>query len=246
MLSSDGRHVIVFNGEIYNFLELRRELEAQGAIFRTQSDTEVILAAWRAWREGMLSRFNGMWALAIYDTQTKRTVSRARPLRHQAASLCDVAGAVYFRIGAAGPGASGLIATSVDVDVARRLMLDAFGVEGSERTLCKEVRRLQGGHCMWLRQGRLEVRRWWRTHGSFARGAKHRSRACGALPRAVSGCRRAADAQRRADRDLPVGRIRFIRGDLHHGGTRNGRNGTARQHRLAPCLRRDISGRIER
>ena len=71
MLSDDGRHVIVFNGEIYNFLELRRELEAQGAIFRTQSDTEVILAAWRAWQEGMLSRFNGMWALAIFDTQTK-------------------------------------------------------------------------------------------------------------------------------------------------------------------------------
>jgi len=50
MLSDDGRHVIVFNGEIYNFLELRRELEARGAIFRTQSDTEVILAAWRAWQ----------------------------------------------------------------------------------------------------------------------------------------------------------------------------------------------------
>jgi asparagine synthase (glutamine-hydrolysing) len=68
MLSDDGRHVIVFNGEIYNFLELRRELETEGAIFRTQSDTEVILAAWRAWQERMLSRFNGMWALAIYDT----------------------------------------------------------------------------------------------------------------------------------------------------------------------------------
>ena len=64
-------HVIVFNGEIYNFLELRRELETLGAIFRTQSDTEVILAAWQAWQEGMLLRFNGMWALAIFDTQTK-------------------------------------------------------------------------------------------------------------------------------------------------------------------------------
>ena len=62
MLSDDGRHVIVFNGEIYNFLELRRELEAKGAILRTESDTEVILAAWRAWQETMLLRFNGMWA----------------------------------------------------------------------------------------------------------------------------------------------------------------------------------------
>src|SRR5207244_5496660 len=58
---------------------------------------------------------------------------------------------------------SGLINASPDVDVARRLMLDAFSVEGSERTLCREVRRLQGGHCMWLRRGRVEIRRWWRT-----------------------------------------------------------------------------------
>ena len=71
MLSHDGRHVIVFNGEIYNFLELRRELEANGAIFRSQSDTEVILAAWQEWQEAMLPRFNGMWALAIYDTATR-------------------------------------------------------------------------------------------------------------------------------------------------------------------------------
>ena len=42
-------------------------------------------------------------------------------------------------------------------------MLDAFGVEGSERTLCSEVRRLQAGHFMWLRKGRLDIRRWWRT-----------------------------------------------------------------------------------
>ena len=70
MLSADGRYVIVFNGEIYNFLELRRELEASGRSFRTQSDTEVILEAWRAWGEGMLPRFNGMWALAIFDTET--------------------------------------------------------------------------------------------------------------------------------------------------------------------------------
>src|SRR5260370_1404878 len=58
---------------------------------------------------------------------------------------------------------SGLITTSLDIDVARRLMLDAFGIEGSERTLCREVRRLQAGHLMRLRQGRLEIRRWWCT-----------------------------------------------------------------------------------
>jgi asparagine synthase (glutamine-hydrolysing) len=163
MLSADGRHVITYNGEIYNFLELRRELEAQGTIFRTQSDTEVILAAWQTWREGMLSRFNGMWALAIFDTKTgelflARDRFGIKPLLYAISPRRFVFASEQRALVQ-----SGLIATSVDIDVARRLLLDAFGVEGSERTLCKQVRRLQGGHWMWLRQGRLEVRRWWRT-----------------------------------------------------------------------------------
>jgi asparagine synthase (glutamine-hydrolysing) len=163
MLSEDGRYVIVFNGEIYNFLELRRELEAQGAVFHTQSDTEVILAAWRTWREGMLPRFNGMWALAIFDTQTKDSfIARDRfgikPLLYAMSPE-----RLVFASEQRALVRSGLIATSVDTDVARRIMLDAFGVEGSERTLWHNVRRLQGGHFMWLRQERLEIRRWWNT-----------------------------------------------------------------------------------
>jgi asparagine synthase (glutamine-hydrolysing) len=164
MLSDDGRHVIVFNGEIYNFLELRRELEAQGTIFRTQSDTEVILAAWRAWREAMLLRFNGMWALAIYDTLTKELfLARDRfgikPLLYAMSRERFVFASEQRALVR-----SGLIGTSLDVDVARRILLDPFGIEGSERTLCQEVRRLRGGHCLWLHQGRLEIRRWWRTN----------------------------------------------------------------------------------
>ena len=163
MLSGDGRYVITFNGEIYNFLELRRELEARGAIFRTQSDTEVILAAWQTWQEAMLPRFNGMWALAIFDTHTgdlflARDRFGIKPLLYARSSERFVFASEQRALVQ-----SGLIATSVDVEVARRLLIDAFGVEGSERTLCNEVRRLQGGHLMWLRQGRLEIRRWWRT-----------------------------------------------------------------------------------
>ena len=163
MLSVDGNHVIVFNGEIYNFLELRRELEARGTIFQTESDTEVIVAAWQAWREGMLARFNGMWALAIFDTRTRdlflaRDRFGIKPLLYAISSKRFVFASEQRALVK-----SGLIATSVDIEVARRLLLDAFGVEGSERTLCNEVRRLQGGHFMWLRQGRPEIRRWWRT-----------------------------------------------------------------------------------
>ena len=67
MHSADGRATIVFNGEIYNFAELRRELAGLGAVFRTDGDTEVILAAWQKWGPDCLSRLNGMFAFALYD-----------------------------------------------------------------------------------------------------------------------------------------------------------------------------------
>ncbi len=67
MHSADGRVTIVFNGEIYNFQELRAELSERGAQFQTQGDTEVILAAWQQWGPDCLRRFNGMFAFALYD-----------------------------------------------------------------------------------------------------------------------------------------------------------------------------------
>ncbi len=62
-----GRYWIVYNGEVYNYLELRAELERFGHVFQTHSDTEVILAAYAQWGQRCLERFNGMWAFAIYD-----------------------------------------------------------------------------------------------------------------------------------------------------------------------------------
>jgi len=67
MQSSDGRYVIVFNGEIYNFPELRDELVEKGCRFRTRSDTEVILEGYRCWGEGVVERLNGMFAFVIWD-----------------------------------------------------------------------------------------------------------------------------------------------------------------------------------
>lgn len=70
-MSYGERYWIVYNGEVYNYLELRAELEERGHAFRTTSDTEVILAAYAEWGPRCLSRFNGMWALAIYDKQER-------------------------------------------------------------------------------------------------------------------------------------------------------------------------------
>lgn len=68
MQSADGRFCVVHNGEIYNFRELRRELEARGARFRTDSDTEVVLEAYAAWGEASLERLEGMFAFAVWDS----------------------------------------------------------------------------------------------------------------------------------------------------------------------------------
>jgi asparagine synthase (glutamine-hydrolysing) len=72
MISDDGQHVIVFNGEIYNYRDLRSSLEAEGEVFRTESDTEVILKLYRNEGDSMLSRLRGMFAIAIWDRQSRR------------------------------------------------------------------------------------------------------------------------------------------------------------------------------
>ena len=62
-----GNAWITYNGEIYNYIELKEELKSKGHRFFTNTDTEVILAAYKEWQEGCLDKFNGMWAFVIYD-----------------------------------------------------------------------------------------------------------------------------------------------------------------------------------
>lgn len=74
MLSLDQRYCIVFNGEIYNFLEIADQLRADGVVFRSRSDTEVLLEGFRRWRHQLWDKLNGMWAVAIYDTVSGETL----------------------------------------------------------------------------------------------------------------------------------------------------------------------------
>lgn len=96
MADENGTAWIVFNGEIFNYVELREELVALGHRFRTQSDTEVILHAYRAWGDAAFERMNGQWAVAIWDAVAQRLVlSRDRvgicPLH-----ICEHGGYLYF------------------------------------------------------------------------------------------------------------------------------------------------------
>jgi asparagine synthase (glutamine-hydrolysing) len=77
MMDSSGRHCVVHNGEIYNYVELREELEQLGYVFRTEGDTEVLLNAYAAWGPDCVNRFNGMWAFALLDVE-KRLVFFSR------------------------------------------------------------------------------------------------------------------------------------------------------------------------
>ena len=87
---------IVFNGEIFNYLELRAELAALGHRFRTRSDTEVILQAWHAWGERAFERFNGQWAVALWDSMARRLVLARDPTGICPLYLCEHGGRLHF------------------------------------------------------------------------------------------------------------------------------------------------------
>lgn len=74
MFSHDGRYAITYNGEIYNYIELKKELISNGAVFKANCDTEVIIEAYRAYGENCMNLFNGMWAFALYDLEEQKVI----------------------------------------------------------------------------------------------------------------------------------------------------------------------------
>jgi len=160
MSDPDGRHWIVYNGEIYNFVELREELAALGAPFAGGSDTEVILAAYRQWGEDCLPRFNGMFAFALWDAD-RGVLFCARDRLGVKPFYFQFDGARFAF--ASEPRA--LVLTQPSRIAPRpgaiRDLLALDWVDHETRTFFEGLHQLPAGHALTVGEGGLRVRAWW-------------------------------------------------------------------------------------
>lgn len=159
MATPDESLWITFNGEIFNYVELREELFALGHRFRTRSDTEVILRAWEQWREGCFDRFNGQWALAIWDRRERRLVLARDRLGVRPLFFTRVGGRFLF--------ASEVKALFADPDVPRSLdrvglaQTMTFWSTVAPRTVFEGVEQVPPGHLLTVAEGTEELAPYW-------------------------------------------------------------------------------------
>jgi asparagine synthase (glutamine-hydrolysing) len=161
MASACGRFVIVFNGEIYNFAELRSSLVRDGVAFRSAGDTEVVLAAYMRWGERCLERFNGMFAFAILDRGGPDTGASLFFARDRAGEK------PFFYRHADGRFAFASELKALDhpghIDRQGLNHYLALGYVPGDLCLFEGVRKLPSAHCgrLSLRSGSLSIRRYW-------------------------------------------------------------------------------------
>ncbi|MEQ1885605.1 MAG: asparagine synthase (glutamine-hydrolyzing) [Bryobacteraceae bacterium] len=172
MLSEDGAICLVFNGEIYNFQELRAELSQQGHRFRTKSDTEVILCAWQQWGEQCVTKLRGMFAFVLWD-ERQRILFGARD-RFGIKPLYYWAGEQSFAF------ASELKSLLEFPDVPRKL--DGTALEQflrhryvlAPRTILEGVRKIPPAHSFVVANGRFRLQRYWSLPEGPARKVSER------------------------------------------------------------------------
>ncbi|HKT78062.1 MAG TPA: asparagine synthase (glutamine-hydrolyzing), partial [Sphingobium sp.] len=171
MLTEDESLAVTFNGEIYNFAEVRAELEAKGHVFRTHSDTEVILHGYRQWGEACVERFHGMFAFALFDARAQALwIARDRlgvkPLHY--ALLSD--GSLIFGSELKSLLAHPLLRRAPDLSAVEDYM--AYGYVPDDACLVAGVRKLGAGETLRLVRGRPapQPQRYWDV--SFADRSK--------------------------------------------------------------------------
>lgn len=165
MVSANGRYIIVFNGEIYNFRELRRELEAEGVAFHTTSDTEVLSALFAREGERMLPRLRGMFAFAIWDSHYRELFMARDPYGIKPLYYTRTKESLLFASQVKALLASGMI--SNEREAAGMAGFYLWGSVPEPWTLFRDVFALPSGHWLRMRDGVLEAPVCWhdiRTH----------------------------------------------------------------------------------
>src|SRR2546427_815220 len=159
MATPDERCWVTYNGEIYNYLELRDELRAHGHRFRSGSDTEVLLAAYRQWGEDCVRRFNGMFAFALWDGDRRRLFC-ARDRLGEKPFYYHWNGEQF----AFASEIKGLLAAGVRPSPNHRAMYDYLeggALDYGDATFFENVRQLPPAHCLILDGQRLALARYW-------------------------------------------------------------------------------------
>lgn len=159
LANEDERYWVTFNGEIFNYVELREQLRDRGHRFRTASDTEVIVHAWEEWGQSCFSRFNGQWALAIWDRFRRRLVLSRDRLGVRPLYYTTDGGRLLF--------ASEVKALFADQSIPR--VLDPIGLEQTltfwstvaPRTVFEGIRQLEPGHLAVFDDAGLRTTAYW-------------------------------------------------------------------------------------
>ena len=139
---------LIFNGEIYNFRELRNQLESQGVSFRGSSDTEVLLQALSTWGEAAVAKLNGMFAFAFYEARSRRILLARDPLGIKPLYVAAFPERIIFASEIRTILASGLVPR--DLDVAGIAGMLAYGSVPSPHTAFASIRSFPPGHLQWI------------------------------------------------------------------------------------------------
>jgi asparagine synthase (glutamine-hydrolysing) len=148
MASGDGRYVVTFNGEIYNYPSLRRELEAEGAVFRTTSDTEALLHLFARDGSAMVHRLRGMYAFAIWDNSERRLFLARDPYGIKPLYTANDGWTFRFASQVKALVAGGQV--SHDPEPAGLVGFHLFGSVPEPFTFYREIRALPAGHSQWV------------------------------------------------------------------------------------------------
>ena len=159
--SEDGRMQLLHNGEVYNYRELRCELEGRGHRFRSATDTEVVLAAYREWGERCVERFNGMWSFALWDSERQRLFcSRDRfgvkPFYYRYAE-----GRFVFASELKAFRADPATRLEVNASVVRDYLEQGW-IEHTEETFYHGISKLPAAHSLTLDESGVRLRSYWR------------------------------------------------------------------------------------